>query len=301
MSKIFFIFLISFFSFRIVAQTITYETDTVLCKYTLENGKLNGKYQSFYKNGIKKSEGNFENNYRIGEWSLWDTAGVLLVKRDYRNPFVYDLIFPKLANEPPIKLLNKPVYEINYNKDNYIDYFNPTERSVLWKIKFFNKIKPKNNKLIFNNDRLYNVIKDNLLNGNIKAFTDYYYDESFLVDSLNLKENILSFVIFEVIFFDLDRLVLENRIIYLIIENKNGKKLWVYYKDLRTYLAKEKLLSDNLPDKIKTLDDLFFYRYYAGEYVEIDSDNNNNHNEQIENKDIYIIEKEHELWKYIMY
>jgi len=299
MNKIFFVSLIFFFSFRILSQTITYENDTVFCKYTLENGRLNGKYQSFYKNGIKKSEGDFENNYRIGEWSLWDTAGVLLVKRDYKNPFVYDLIFPKLADEPPIKLLNKPVYEINYNKDNYIDFFNLTQREILWRKTFYKKVTIKNNKLIFNSNILYNIIKINLLNDNIKAETGYYSDKYFLIDSLNLKENISSFVICEVIFFDLDRLVLESRIIFIIIENKNGRKLWIPFKDSRKYFAKEKLNSDNLPDKIKTLDDLFFYRYYTGEYVEIDFDKNNKYKEQIENKDIYIIEKEHELWRYI--
>jgi antitoxin component YwqK of YwqJK toxin-antitoxin module len=47
---------------------------------------LNGKYVSFYPNGVKKSEGSFQFNNRIGEWVVWDSTGKLRVKRLYTNP-----------------------------------------------------------------------------------------------------------------------------------------------------------------------------------------------------------------------
>jgi len=60
----------------------TIVTDNFQSSYTLDNGKIGGPYKSFYDNGQKKAEGQFENNYRTGKWIVWDSTGIKKIE-DY--------------------------------------------------------------------------------------------------------------------------------------------------------------------------------------------------------------------------
>ena len=80
---------------------------------------------------------------------------------------------------------------------------------------------------------------------------------------------------------------------------------WVYFPQIRKYLAQEKIRQTGLPTKIKTLDDLFFYRCFYGQIYkesnvydkpitaysigkEIDK--------EAERIEISLIESEHDIW-----
>lgn len=64
------------------------------CVYNKTKGMLNGLYTSYYNNGCEKAQGKFENNTRMGTWTLWDSTGNMIMQRKYDAPFQYSEVFP---------------------------------------------------------------------------------------------------------------------------------------------------------------------------------------------------------------
>ncbi len=125
----------------------------------------------------------------------------------------------------------------------------------------------------FENDKLFKLLNENILNKNITAYKakDENLLEVQLLSNFDLSScEFIGLRIKEDCFFDNERLVFEARIIGIspVVVNKQSKdtiELYsVYFPEIRKYLAKEKIQSKDLPAKINTLDDLFFYRYYHG-------------------------------------
>lgn len=242
------------------------------CEYETTNGRLDGTYVSYYTNGQKKAEGLFENNYRTGKWTVWDTTGLIRMQRNYTNPFNFTRSIPKVPSDAPIKLLNVSPYQLEYNQKGFINYFPLQERAVLWSKRIWRELKPNENPILFNQQKLFSLIQQQLIAQTLKAYSskdDEFREE--LKQSIDTNNyQVISFKLKEDTFFDSDRLVSESRIIGIcpVALNKQTKDTvdlyWIYFPELRTALAKQKLQSNELPAKIKTLDDLFFYRYFYG-------------------------------------
>ena len=45
-----------------------------------------------FTNGLKKAEGTYLNNQKIGTWNIWDTTGKLISQREYKNSFDFKII-----------------------------------------------------------------------------------------------------------------------------------------------------------------------------------------------------------------
>jgi hypothetical protein len=84
------------------------------------------------------------------------------------------------------------------------------------------------------------------------------------------KYEIEAYIIKEVNYIDAFRLNLESRAMEIcpVVKNNQTNKtkelFWLYFPNTRNCLAQHKLNSKNLPKHIKTLDDVFFFRYYSG-------------------------------------
>lgn len=253
-------------------QTQVYEDGEIKCSYETTQGRLDGKYVSYYKSGQKKAEGFFENNYRIGKWSVWDSTGRLRVQRLYSDPFTFVKLFPETPKEKPIELLNVPKYSIKKNKDGNIEYFNVTERMVVFSNKITRIIEPINNPILFDNNRLFNILHNNIQYNNFPVYDpkdEYMTTElSIIPDTSNLI--IVGFKLIEISFYDIERFVSESRIIGIcpLALNKLTKDTtdlyWVYFPEIRKFLANEIIQQKERPSKIITFDDLFFYRYFHG-------------------------------------
>jgi len=304
------LYLLSFLSLLAVSFTAgnikqkhVYENRSVKCIYETENGIINGKYISYYKNGKKKAEGEFENNLRKGLWSVWDSTGRLRMQRDYTNPFVFKRLIPEYPADKPIQLLNVPSYELKYNKDGYIDYFKLEERMVVWTKKLWRFITVTNNDQVFKENRLFKLLQDNLKTRQITSYTDDEFTAEVPFNEFDSsKESIIGYRISEITFFDNERLISETRIIglspvYVSTTGDTTELYWIYFPSIRKLLAQEKLESENNPAYIKTMDDLFFYRMFSSNICkEINADERKLTENESEKVQMFIIEVEHDLW-----
>jgi hypothetical protein len=290
-------------------QKHLYEDDSIKCAYETKQGRLDGLYSSYYKTGQKKAEGKFENNYRIGKWTVWDSTGRIRMQRSYSDPFTFKRLIPKVATNNAIDLLGAPEYSIKYNNDGFIEYFYLRERAVVWAKRIWRFATPKNNPLIFDEYKLFSILNKNI--------TPYQNIDTELKSEL-LPTNIdtssvrlIGYKIDEDFFFDNERLVSETRIIAIcpVVVNRNTKDTidlyWINYHDIRKYLAQEKINQVGLPTKIKTLDDLFFYRYFYGQiYKEANIydkpiatyKKENEVDKEAERIELNLIESEHDIW-----
>lgn len=281
----------------------TFIGSMITCKYESINGRLEGNYTSYYKNGKIKAKGMFQHNTRIGTWTIWDSLGNIKTQRIYSNLYTFKRTLPKIQQNKLIELLNVPIYKLTYNKDNYIDYFQLAERAVYHENRVERLLLKKNNEFLFSSNNLINLIKKYASIDSIKLYSDDEFINEIKYEKIDTtNENIIGYKIKEDDFFDIDRFVSEKRILGIcpIVfnkkQNKNIDLYWIYFPSIRKYLAKENLSLKNKPPYIKSLDDMFFYRYFAStikkEHVMFNPIIVSN-TEEVELKNI---EKEHDLW-----
>ena len=290
-------------------------TDSLFkCKYQTNQGRIDGPYISYYKNGIKKAEGTFEKNYRKGQWTAWDATGKIRMQRNYEDPFTFKKLIPEPSKEKPAVLLDIPRYTLKYNKDGYIDFFHLEERMVFMSKRIWRFIPSDNNPLLFENNKILKILQQNAHLKNITTynFSDDEFRKPIPAVAIAASTKIIGLKIKEDWFFDTERLVSESRIIGLcpVVENTvthdTTALYWVYFPEIRKYLAQEKIKDNNLPAYIKTIDDLFFYRYFsstiykeANVYDRKISDYSKTKKEiekEAERIEMNLIEMEHDIW-----
>ena len=186
---------------------------------------------------------------------------------------------------------------------------------VEWSTKVWRIVLPKDNPLLFNDNNLFKVINNNILDKKIRAYDakdDEFQQELQL--PLNIETSsfkIIGLKIREDWFFDNERLVSEARVIGLCpvaINKLQGDTVdlyWVYLPDIRKYLAQAEIYQKGLSPKIRTIDDLFFYRYFWGQIykesnVHDGSISTYNAGREIDKEaeriEMNIIEREHDIW-----
>ena len=267
---------ITLFALNGKGQKHNYQDLNIRCVYNTIQGRLYGQYVSYYSNGIKKAEGSFANNCRIGIWTVWDSTGKIRMQREYENFLTYKRIIPPTPKDKPIELLNTPKYSLLYNNDGYIDCFNVKERMVIWSQRIWRFIEPNDNPLLFDNNKLFDIIDRNIKTKNFVVYKDEEFMKPFIPVNYNSSAfNMIGYKVKEDAFLDTERLLLESIIIGICpvvvnIENKDTMDLfWIYFPDFRKVLAQEKTLQFYTPSYIKSFDDVFFFRYfYAQIYKE---------------------------------
>ncbi|NQX97378.1 MAG: hypothetical protein HRT73_05795, partial [Flavobacteriales bacterium] len=286
-----------------------YEDKKIKSIYHQTQGRFNGNYISYYRNGKKKAEGIFENNLRIGKWTVWDSIGNVRMVRVYSDPFTFERLTPKVPNDKPIQLLNIPRYNIQYNTESFITYAYVKESDVYYHKRIWRFISPENNSILFEEKKLFKLLNHQILDSNIKAYdpSDDEFTKEFIpiINTPTIK--LIGFKIKEDFFFDMNRVISETRIMGVcpVVINLDTKDTidfyWVYYPWVRKYLSQNKIEEKSIPTKIKTLDDLFFYRFFCGEiykesHVYDRGLPDHLNSEKSERVEINLIEKEHDIW-----
>ena len=109
--------------------------------------------------------------------------------------------------------------------------------------------------------------------------------------------------------YDKIRKVSEKRILGIapVVKGNDGKTTtlpWIYLPDIRTDLAAINLDDSSLPDNIKTLDDLFFFRYFSSRIYKEENPYLETHEEDVladgmekesERVEMELINQEHDL------
>ncbi|HAN77350.1 MAG TPA: hypothetical protein DCQ31_06030 [Bacteroidales bacterium] len=242
--------------------------DSVLVEYQTNNNLFNGYYISKYKKGQIKSIGYFVDNMKLGLWSIWDSLGNLKSQRFYNNNYEYETIFPKNSDIVSAKYQVNKKYKLTYNANKFISYFIPTERMIVASETNWFKIDYAKNPMIFNN-QILEILYNELTNKKIICYSKDFKD-TLNIENLPLLDTIklVGFKAKELWYFDNYRFISEKRIFDFVplITTTNCKDtidLGVFYfPALRKIFARIKITSNN--QKIKTLDDLFFFKYYYG-------------------------------------
>lgn len=290
----------------------TFEGKFIKVNYSMENGRMHGAYQSFYSNGQLKAQGRLEHNYRIGNWTVWDSTGSKRMERHYTSPFRYQRLYPKVSSSGPIPLLSTPIYSPKRNADGLYDYFPLKERMVVYVKRIWRTVKPFNNPILFESQLLFDALAKEIDAGRLKTYSgedDQFREEIDLISSNLAHLPITHFKIKEEWVFDNERLLMECRIIGIcpVVEYSNSPTdlCWIYYPEARKAFAKTALPPARRSNSVKSLDDLFFFRHFSGtiykesNYQDIaiqEYTKGKAKSKEAERIEINLIEAEHNLW-----
>jgi hypothetical protein len=294
------LFLMSFITGP-VKKTCQFENNEIKCTYETTDGRLEGSYVSYYKNGQKKAEGSFLNNYRTGTWKVWDKDGVLKAERNYENPLSIKRIVPSVTTENP----DAVQYPLVYNKEGYVEMFFLEESFIVWTYSCWRFIPAENNNTLFKEDRLFNILQKNIANKNIAIYSTVDDEFSTSISGKDIPPSyniIIGYRLKELDFYDNQRQVFESRIIGICPMLRSAEKndtiaaYWIYYPAVRNILAQEKIAGADVPANIKTLDDLFFFRYFSSKIEKEPNYPGKRSKVNPEKAQIFIIETEHDSW-----
>jgi len=231
-------------------------------EYIVNKGRLSGAYSSKYSNGNSKATGQLINGFKYGEWKLYDSTGTLVLHRLYNAPFQFRQIFPEQAEA-------EPAYNLQYNDAGYIPYFEFEQKNIKWSKRVWRNIEETDNEELFKKDRLFKLFCDLADKDSIQLYSaqnDEFTDELEYKQEKFKSISPIRYQIKEDVFFDTDRMEMETRIIGICpvaaINGKDQELFWVYLSDIREHLAKHDIKSD-FWERIKTFDDLFFFRDFA--------------------------------------
>jgi len=231
-------------------------------EYIVNKGRLSGAYSSKYSNGNSKATGQLINGFKYGEWKLYDSTGTLVLHRLYNAPFQFRQIFPEQAEA-------EPAYNLQYNDAGYIPYFEFEQKNIKWSKRVWRNIEETDNEELFKKDRLFKLFCDLADKNSIQLYSaqnDEFTDELEYKQEKFKSISPIRYQIKEDVFFDTDRMEMETRIIGICpvaaINGKDQELFWVYLSDIREHLAKHDIKSD-FWERIKTFDDLFFFRDFA--------------------------------------
>lgn len=282
--------------------------------FKTKDGMFDGAYVSYYANGTKKAEGQFVHNTRWGKWSVWDSAGNLLVKRDYKNLFEYEQLFPESSHAKVIA-----ISALIRNEANVYGYFKFEGKDVVVSKRLWRYIPINETSEIFKDDVLFNSLMDSALGGKIPAYDPVSDEFTKKMDLAmldrytdSLRRKILGYRIKEDWFFDKVRETSEKRIVGIcpVMQNIHDPKdsvdvCWFYFPQLRNTLNAIKLEKVKHGSEIRTLDDLFFFRYFSGVVYKETNIKNLELREYCAPEtlahaqlriEIELIEREHDLW-----
>lgn len=314
--------LIFAFSFSTEKEKRNFSGKNYYGTFETVNERLTGQYVSYYRNGKKKAEGKLVSGLRQGVWSVWDSTGKLCVKRNYKNGFEFEQLFPETKREGPVALVIKNSWQLKRNNHLVFDYSRLQEKNVVQAIRVSRFIPAEENELLFKKNFLFNYIKEGVKKKSLCLYKPENTGSSYsmLRDSFTLAEGlkilsdsakISGYEITEDWFFDKERLMAESRILVLsplVRRNtfsKNGELKTdtvhlfdLYYPHCRNYFAESKIESGSS----KHLDDYFFFRDFNGivfnfaDYYGVKSSVSPQRTVRTDDMDAYLLEEEHAQW-----
>ncbi len=245
--------------------------------YESKNGRRNGFF-TFSDRGDANVAGRYVDNIKLGTWCMWDSNEKLILQRNYKNGFEFETVYTTAPRNKLTQILDGPKYKLKLNKEGYCDYYKVQEKDVVWSKRVWRTLTTEDNEFIFKKFPLLEILLKHLKSGEITAYEvnrrDMFQDtipiDVFVDNNTSDLSEIYEYRISEDNFFDCSRTEYERRILSITPVTKNketGEKrelFNIYIPETRKYFAQYKLSDPDLPDHIKTLDDVFFFRYYAG-------------------------------------
>jgi antitoxin component YwqK of YwqJK toxin-antitoxin module len=295
----------------------------VRCVYSLENGQMNGAYTSFYANGIKKSEGQFQHNTRVGKWTIWDSTGQMTHQRVYdNNAYDYSVLFDKSEGDKPA--LSKKQIVLARDTNGLTAFQKVAEKDIVHSVIIWRMLDNKQqNPALLGDNTFFNALTARILDGKIRAYSatnDKFKNRitpeelTKTMDSLDVE--LVGFRTKEMRYYIASRQITEVVILGLapiVRSKKAGNKaentplFWVYMPNARKELAQISLPNTGFPTDIKTYDDLFFNRYFSSTIIKTSNPKSLYLDDYLRNDEVLKaaqkiemdnIDLEHNLWVY---
>ncbi len=272
-----------------------------------ENGMFNGKYTSYHEEGVIKAEGQFINNLRVGTWRVYDRDGNELATRNYNAPYNYEILEGMVYGQ------SKNIDFGQKNADGFVDDLKLKEEMIEYSKRIHRVVKPDNNALIFNDNRLLDALKLAVEKGvDVYIGENDFFNIKIDAEKIDWNVELLEINIKEETFFCTAWSGLETRIIGIspVVRSRNGGEpytmAWFYWPDLRSHFAKIPVDSEVFDGQVSNLENVFYYRQFASQITEETnmfmkkiSDYKNTPEEIFEEAlriEVKMLEKEHDLW-----
>jgi antitoxin component YwqK of YwqJK toxin-antitoxin module len=294
----------------------------VRCLYSVENGLMNGDYTSFYPNGVKKAEGQFQHNTRIGKWTIWDSTGAMAHQRVYdNNAYDYSVLFHKSEGNKTVAPEKRIVLARDTN--GLLSFQKTPEKEIVHSVVVWRMLDNKTqNPALFEKNVLFNALTERVLEGKIRAYSatnDKFKNRitpeelKHTMDSLDVE--LVGFRTKEMRYYMSSRQISEVVILGLapiVRSKKSGEKdserplFWVYMPNARKELAQVPLPNAGVTSSVKTYDDLFFNRYFSSTIIKTSNVQNKYFDDlgsasarkEGEKVEMDNIDLEHNLWVY---
>jgi hypothetical protein len=295
----------SFFSQKVISNELNIED--VIVKFETTDSRLEGDFKVFkIIEGKEKLivQGTMENNYRSGNWKIFDTidSNKVLIERLYQSPFRFKQITPKIDENPFTKFIHDNFLDEQVrDSSSCLTYEYINKEDLVFSQRLFRKILLEGNSQL-KHEKVYQSLLENSSTGKIHLYGDNRF--STLLDSfpdLSKEDSFIGFKIKEDFIFDKKRMVSESRILGISpiivskLTNQEKETPWFYFPEIRPLLAEIKIESD-----LGThLDDLFVKRHFYGKIYEI-TDLYQRETESVSSEiyhdDIVSLLAEHDLW-----
>ncbi len=292
-------------------QKVVFEGEQYTVHYEKLLGRLDGHYVSYHRNGMKRSEGYFESNQRTGTWTVWDSTGKVLTKRQYTDPYNFIRLVPAVPDHPPVQLLGASPYTLTRNEHNYFGEFYLEERMVMYARRVWRQLTPHNNKHLFQGTSLFQHMVHHAQQGDITVYREEDMRNPIAPPVDAARYEVIAYKVVEDHVFDRERFVSETRIISIcpvVVDRESFDTLdlfWIYLPRYRRFLAQQPVTGNDLPAGVEHLDDLLFFRSFHGEIYKSDNVYDRAIAEYKQGEEIAleaqrietgIIEDEHDLW-----
>ena len=276
--------------------------------YSKSNNKLNGSYTSYYTNGKLRAFGSFKDNQRIGLWVVYDTLGNKIAQRQYVSNQSFEVIIGM-----------KPLSSnfLTKTDENCFSYPFINEKDVQYSCRNWYFIPSFTIGNLDYSDSIFNVLKTNIRNNNIKMYdsTDENLQTPLSSESFFAKNDVGNYkiigfnIMVDEVFYTpfLANISQVISIAPIVRDIKSGKEytlFWVYFPEIRKYLAQIELKDESL--HASNIDDLFFWNNYESILYKTENIMNQNisnykssANEiELERNRLEVksIETEHDLW-----
>lgn len=247
--------------------------------FSTTKGRKNGYF--VYSNGDFNIAGCYVDNMKTGNWCMWDCSERLVLQRNYINGFDYEEVFAILPQNKLTALLECYPFSLKYNNEGYYEYLPIEESDIIWSKRIWRALQEENNNLLFEDYNLIEILLKKIEKGEIYAYEmDEFYsfgDTVPMEDAIELfnpeQDEIVEYIVQEENVFLWDRFDMECRafgICPVKMNKTTGEKMelfWIYLPETRKSFSQILLSGNELPEHIKTLDDVFFFRYYGGSII----------------------------------
>ncbi len=272
----------------------------------IQNGKLDGSFQSYDSLTGLTTFGSFQNNTRLGEWTIKEENGNYIYQRTYEsfNSFDEKKIYQKKASHSMYSQL------VERNAEGLYIYEDIDNKNVSWSKRVWSILPKKRHGQLYSQEVLIKI-NSWVKNGKIKAYKNDEMSKLIPEKEFNISNQKIEGVTLKKDYcFDKTTHLMQERVVAVTFHLKGHKTeknqaFSIFFPtDGRKLLSSFKVQNES--EQIKHYDDLFFFNDYVdiiyneenayGRKVDLDFSNIEQYQKVSNEIKALILRMEHRLW-----